>query len=150
MFVPTEQQFLIARFILGVAEAGFYPGVVFYLTFWLPARPRSQVCALFFLGISLSGVVGGPLSSANRVSHDSWRRSHPPRLPLKSALVRGDPDGILDRIECGFDGWCSERRDRHRLVDAADARTRDHLRPSTGRSDHGDHGQSRQGFVVVA
>jgi sugar phosphate permease len=64
MFVSTERQFLIARFVLGVAEAGFYPGIVFYLTFWFPARLRSQVCALFFLGISLSGVVGGPLSGA--------------------------------------------------------------------------------------
>ncbi|WP_254073951.1 MFS transporter [Burkholderia sp. S171] len=62
MFVTTEREFFIARFVLGVAEAGFYPGVVFYLTFWFPARLRSQVCALFFLGISLSGVVGGPLS----------------------------------------------------------------------------------------
>jgi MFS family permease len=64
MFVSTERQFVVMRFVLGVAEAGFYPGIVFYLTFWFPARLRSQVCAIFFLGIALSGVVGGPLSGA--------------------------------------------------------------------------------------
>jgi MFS family permease len=62
MFIPNETWFYIARFALGVAEAGFYPGVVFYLTFWFPARLRSQVCAIFFLGIPLSGVIGGAIS----------------------------------------------------------------------------------------
>jgi D-galactonate transporter len=62
MFVTTPAQFLTLRFLLGIAEAGFYPGVVLYLTYWFPGKLRSQVCALFFIGIPIAGVIGGPLS----------------------------------------------------------------------------------------
>jgi D-galactonate transporter len=62
MFVRTDTAFFVMRFLLGVAEAGFYPGIVLYLTYWFPTRLRSQVNAIFFLGIALSGVIGGPLS----------------------------------------------------------------------------------------
>ena len=62
MFVTSEMQFYILRFLLGIAEAGFYPGIILYLTYWFPARLRSQICAIFFLGIAFSGVIGGPLS----------------------------------------------------------------------------------------
>lgn len=62
MFVSSATSFYVMRFMLGVAEAGFYPGIILYLTYWFPARLRSQVCAMFFLGIALSGVIGGPLS----------------------------------------------------------------------------------------
>ncbi|MBK5958470.1 MFS transporter [Rhodoplanes elegans] len=62
MFVTTETQFYVMRFLLGIAEAGFYPGIILYLTYWFPARLRSQICAIFFLGIAFSGVIGGPLS----------------------------------------------------------------------------------------
>ena len=62
MFVQTPVQFYVMRFLLGVAEAGFYPGIILYLTYWYPVRLRSQICAIFFLGIAISGVVGGPLS----------------------------------------------------------------------------------------
>jgi D-galactonate transporter len=62
MFVTTPVQFLTLRFLLGIAEAGFYPGIVLYLTYWFPAKLRSQVCALFFIGIPVAGFIGGPLS----------------------------------------------------------------------------------------
>ena len=62
LFVQTPWQFYGMRFLLGIAEAGFYPGIILYLTYWYPARLRSQICAIFFLGIALSGVIGGPLS----------------------------------------------------------------------------------------
>ena len=62
MFVTTPAQFLTLRFLLGIAEAGFYPGIVLYLTYWFPGKLRSQVCALFFVGIPIAGFVGGPLS----------------------------------------------------------------------------------------
>jgi D-galactonate transporter len=62
MFVTTPAQFLTLRFLLGIAEAGFYPGIVLYLTYWFPGKLRSQVCALFFIGIPIAGVIGGPLS----------------------------------------------------------------------------------------
>ncbi|MEW6645062.1 MAG: MFS transporter [Pseudomonadota bacterium] len=62
MFVTTPAQFLTLRFLLGIAEAGFYPGIVLYLTYWFPGKLRSQVCALFFVGIPIAGFIGGPLS----------------------------------------------------------------------------------------
>lgn len=62
VLVRSEHMFYVLRFLLGVAEAGFYPGIVLYLTYWFPTRLRSQVNAIFFLGIALSGVVGGALS----------------------------------------------------------------------------------------
>ena len=64
MFVRTPNQFYVLRFALGVAEAGFFPGVVFYLGQWVPAASRARAIAAFMTGIPLSGVVGGPLSGA--------------------------------------------------------------------------------------
>jgi MFS family permease len=48
--------------LLGVAEAGFFPGVILYLTYWYPAHRRARIVALFMTAVALSGVVGGPLS----------------------------------------------------------------------------------------
>lgn len=62
MFVQTPTQFYIIRFLLGVAEAGFLPGVIFYLTQWYPSWRRSKIIAFFFCGIPLASIIGGPLS----------------------------------------------------------------------------------------
>lgn len=62
MFVRTPLQFYVMRFLLGVAEAGFFPAIVLYLTYWFPSSRRSKVTALFMTGIPMSGVIGGPLS----------------------------------------------------------------------------------------
>ncbi|QYD68190.1 MFS transporter [Paraburkholderia edwinii] len=62
MFVKTPTAFYIMRFLLGVAEAGFFPAIVLYLTYWFPASRRSKMTALFMTGIPMSGVIGGPLS----------------------------------------------------------------------------------------
>jgi MFS family permease len=62
MFVTTPTSFYVMRFLLGVAEAGFIPAILLYLTYWFPASRRSKVTALFMTGIPMSGVVGGPLS----------------------------------------------------------------------------------------
>ncbi len=62
MFVQTPQQFYIARFLLGVFEAGFFPGIILYLTFWFPAHLRGSVIAVFMSAIAIAGVLGGPLS----------------------------------------------------------------------------------------
>ena len=64
MLVRTAGQFYVLRFLLGVAEAGFFPGVVFYLGSWFPAASRARAIAAFMVGIPLSGVIGGPLSGA--------------------------------------------------------------------------------------
>lgn len=62
-FVPNRGTYVAMRFLLGVAEAGFYPGVLLYLTFWLPRFLRARVMALFMLAIPVSSFIGSPISS---------------------------------------------------------------------------------------
>jgi D-galactonate transporter len=61
-FVTTEFWFYALRFLLGAAEAGFYPGIILYLTYWYPSYRRARKVALFMTAIPLSGIFGGPLS----------------------------------------------------------------------------------------
>jgi len=68
LFVSTPMEFYVLRFFTGVAEAGFFPGIVLYFTKWFPARKRGQVMALFMSAIPVSGLIGGPLSG--------WMLSH--------------------------------------------------------------------------
>ncbi len=64
MFVDSPGRFYVIRFLLGAAEAGFFPGVIFYLTHWFPARDRARALALFMTATAMAGVIGAPLSSA--------------------------------------------------------------------------------------
>jgi ACS family phthalate transporter-like MFS transporter len=61
-FVQTPMQFYIARVLLGVAEAGFFPGIILYFTYWFPSARRARVTALFMTAICVSGIVSGPVS----------------------------------------------------------------------------------------
>ena len=76
-FVEGDRAFYALRFLLGVAEAGFYPGMIFYLTLWFPTSYRARFTAIFSAAIPVSNIIGGPLSG----------------------LILG-MDGIL-----GFHGW---------------------------------------------
>ncbi|WP_018915161.1 MFS transporter [Thiomonas sp. FB-6] len=62
LFIQTPTMFYVARFLLGLAEAGFFPGIILYLTYWYPARRRSQMTAWFMSAVALSGLVGSPVS----------------------------------------------------------------------------------------
>ena len=62
IFVRSPISFYILRFLLGVAEAGFIPGVLLYLTYWYPAKRRGRITALFLTAIPMSSIFGGPLS----------------------------------------------------------------------------------------
>ncbi|MFL9926495.1 MFS transporter [Herbaspirillum lusitanum] len=62
MFVETPTQFYVLRFLLGLAEAGFYPGIILYLTYWFPSHRRAKVIAVFMSGIPVAGILGNPLS----------------------------------------------------------------------------------------
>jgi MFS family permease len=62
IFVRGEWSFYALRFLLGLAEAGFFPGVIFYLTLWYPSTHRSTRTAWFVAAIAVSGVVGNPIS----------------------------------------------------------------------------------------
>ncbi|SAK46345.1 major facilitator transporter [Caballeronia arationis] len=62
MFVSTPGHFYLLRFLLGVFEAGFFPGIVLYLTYWFPANRRAAVLSVFFAGVAVAGVFGGLVS----------------------------------------------------------------------------------------
>jgi ACS family phthalate transporter-like MFS transporter len=62
MFVRTPTEFYIARMLLGVAEAGFFPGIILYLSYWFPAERRARVTALSFISIPVATMIGAPLS----------------------------------------------------------------------------------------
>lgn len=64
MFVQGVASFYTLRFLLGVVEAGFFPGMILYLTYWFPATYRAQSVARFMTAIPLAQVVGGPISGA--------------------------------------------------------------------------------------
>ena len=71
MLVRTPSSFYGLRFLLGVAEAGFFPGIIFYLTYWYPARERARAYAWFLAAIPICGVIGGPISGG-LLSLDGW------------------------------------------------------------------------------
>jgi ACS family tartrate transporter-like MFS transporter len=62
--VQGQTSFFVLRFLLGAAEAGFFPGIILYLSFWFPARQRATVTALFMAAAPLSTILGSPLSTA--------------------------------------------------------------------------------------
>src|SRR5438132_4640435 len=64
MFVRTTLAFYVLRFLLGAAEAGFFPGMLYYLSLWYPEAQRARAIAAFMTAVPVSGVIGGPLSGA--------------------------------------------------------------------------------------
>jgi MFS family permease len=62
VFAHTETTFYILRFLLGVAEAGFFPGVILYLTYWFPSAARGKAMGFFYFGAPLAFIFGSPLS----------------------------------------------------------------------------------------
>jgi D-galactonate transporter len=72
VFVQTPTVFYILRFFLGVAEAGFFPGIILYLTYWFPSSRRGKITAMFLTGIPMAGVLGGPLSGWIMSTTHGW------------------------------------------------------------------------------
>lgn len=64
MFVRTPLQFYVVRFLLGACEAGFYPGIIFYLSAWYPAQRRARAFGLFMSASAIAGVLGGPFAGS--------------------------------------------------------------------------------------
>ncbi|RKR45221.1 MFS transporter [Paraburkholderia sp. BL17N1] len=62
MFIHNTTQFYLARILLGAAEAGFYPGLLLYLTYWFPSARRARITSRFLLSIAVSGIIGGPIA----------------------------------------------------------------------------------------
>src|SRR3977135_1929026 len=65
----NENTFYLLRVLLGAAEAGFFPGIIFYLTLWFPAEYRARIVGYFMAAIPLSTVIGAPISGALRAMH---------------------------------------------------------------------------------
>ncbi len=63
-FIQNETHFYILRFLLGIAEAGFFPGVIYYFTRWLPGVERGKAIAIFLSGSALASLISGPLAGA--------------------------------------------------------------------------------------
>jgi ACS family tartrate transporter-like MFS transporter len=71
MFVTGETSFYVARVLLGLAEAGFFPGMVLYLTYWIPKTDRARAGALFMTAAPVAMIVGAPVSAA-LLALDGW------------------------------------------------------------------------------
>lgn len=68
----SASSFYTLRFLLGVAEAGFFPGIILYLTYWYPRKLRARMVATFMTAIAVSGVIGSPLSGWLLKVSDGW------------------------------------------------------------------------------
>ncbi|MGF6573968.1 D-galactonate transporter [Paraburkholderia sp. GAS333] len=104
IFVKTPTAFYCLRFLLGVAEAGFAPGVILYLTYWFPSTRRAKALSMFFMAIPFAGIIGGPLSGwimhslAGVMSMQGWKwlfvLEAVPSLVLGIAILLYLDDGI--------------------------------------------------------
>ena len=91
-FVTTPMQFYIARFLLGVFEAGFFPGVILYFTYWFPSVRRGQVIAIFMSATTIISVIAGPLCGATLKYFDGFAGLHGWQWLF---IVQGLPAAIL-------------------------------------------------------
>ncbi|MGA2292442.1 MAG: MFS transporter [Bradyrhizobium sp.] len=62
-FIWNDRSFYVLRFIFGVAEAGFFPGIILYLTYWFPAEVRARIIGMFMVAVPISSLIGAPFSS---------------------------------------------------------------------------------------
>ena len=72
IFVNSPMSFYVLRFLLGAAEAGFFPGIILYLTQWFPQRERARAVGLFMTATAMAGVIGAPISSALLRMDGTW------------------------------------------------------------------------------
>jgi D-galactonate transporter len=91
-FVTTPMQFYIARFLLGVFEAGFFPGVILYFTYWFPSVRRGQVIAIFMSATTIISVIAGPLCGATLKYFDGFSGLHGWQWLF---IVQGLPAAVL-------------------------------------------------------
>ena len=71
-FVPSAPWLYVLRTLLGIAEAGFFPGMILYLTYWMPRAERTRMTGLFMLAIPVSSALGSPMSTALMQYTDGW------------------------------------------------------------------------------
>ncbi len=124
-FVQSARQFFVLRFMLGLGEAGFFPGIIVYFSHWFTERDRARAFAAFYAAVPLSYVVGAPLSGlflgVNWLGLAGWRWIF---------IMEGIPALVLGVLNLWLltdwprDATWLERADRDRLQQAIDAETR--------------------------
>jgi ACS family tartrate transporter-like MFS transporter len=126
ILVKTVWVFYILRFLLGAGEAGFFPGMILYLTYWFPTAFRSRTVALFMAAAAMAGVVGSPLSGFLLDHHPAWMKGWQwlfiieaiPAMLLGIGVLLYLPDGPkrvrwLDEAELS---WLTARLDSERAA----------------------------------
>jgi len=120
LLVRTPLQFYSVRFLLGLAEAGFFPGIILYLTYWYPAHRRAKMVAAFMMAIPLSGIVGGPVSGfimqafAGKSGWPGWKWLF--LLEALPAIAVGI--SALFYLDSGISGACWLREAEKQLLEA--------------------------------
>ena len=110
-FTPNATVLIVLRFLLGVAEAGFFPGIILYLTYWFPAAQRARMTAWFMTAIPISTALGAVCLDADhperrravrplRVAGDVPRRGHPVDPARRRRLVPADRPAVRGRRGC--------------------------------------------------
>jgi MFS transporter, ACS family, tartrate transporter len=143
VFIHNTTMFFAMRFLLGVAEAGFFPGVVLYLTYWFPARDRARTVALFATGAVIAGIIGSPVSGVvlgldGLAGLAGWQwlfvLEGAPAVVLGVVVLACLPNGPAQArwLATSERAWIESRlaeeaallgqRQRHRLVDAFTSR----------------------------
>jgi ACS family tartrate transporter-like MFS transporter len=127
LLVRTPMQFYVLRFLLGVAEAGFFPGIVYYLSQWFPAAQRARVMSRFMIAIPLSSAIGNPLGALllrldGRGGLSGWQwlflLEGLPSVLLGIAVLRWLPDRPEEARWLAPDerAWLVARRERERAT----------------------------------
>nr|WP_240482969.1 MFS transporter [Rhodococcus opacus] len=92
MFIWDETSLYVMRFLLGVTEAGFFPGALFYLAQWFPSARRTRMTATFFIGVPISGIIGSAVSG---LDHEQLRRGRGSGRLAVVVLIEGIPPILL-------------------------------------------------------
>ena len=131
--VTGPNSFLSMRFLLGLAEAGFFPGILLYLTYWFPAKERASVVGLFMVALPLAGLIGSPLSGElmriNALGLQGWQwlfiLEGLPAVLLGFVCLAVLPDGPGDArwLEPDQRQWLATTLDAERQAVATDGHT---------------------------
>lgn len=135
MFVRTPGQFYVLRFLLGAAEAGFFPGILLYLTYWFPGRERAKAMAQFLTAAMIAWILGGPVSGAllslgGKAGLTGWQwlflLEGLPSIVLGVVVLRVLDDGPASArwLDSDQRGWLLEELRRDRLRDETRVRRR--------------------------
>jgi MFS family permease len=134
-FVTLPSHLYVVRFVLGLAEAGLYPGVIYYLTRWYPVERRAKVIALFTCATGIAGLFGGPMSGWLMTYFEGWHGLHGWQWMF---IVQGLPASVLGIIAYFY---LDNRPEDARWLSAAEkALVSTDLRHSSGVTDaHAEH-----------